>query len=83
MDSPGKRSTRRPSAGPGDYYDFDRPMNNMVAATSEGASWGFFDFRRKGEGFDDGYQSVPVNWGISSARTRRSFTLVREMTDAR
>jgi hypothetical protein len=66
-----------------DHYDFDRPRNNFVAATSEHASWGFFDFRRKEEGFDEGYQSVPVNWGLSSARKRGFFSLLREMTGGR
>ena len=66
-----------------DHYDFDKPRNNVVAATSEHASWGFFDFRRKEEGFDEGYQSVPVNWGISSARKRGFFGLLREMTGGR
>lgn len=63
-----------------DHFDFDQPMNNFIAATSVGASWGYFDFRMKEEGFDEGYQSVPVNWGISSARKRGFFGLVREMT---
>jgi len=66
-----------------DHYDFDTPWNNFVAATSEHASWGFFDFRRQGEGFDEGYQSVPVNWGISSARKRGFFGLLQEMTGGR
>jgi len=66
-----------------DHYAFGEPWNNFVAATSEHASWGFFDFRRQGEGFDEGYQSVPVNWGISSARKRGFFTLLREMTGGR
>lgn len=65
-----------------DHFDFDQPMNNFVAAVSAGASWGYFDFRKKGEGFDEGYQSVPVNWGISSARKRGFFDLLREITDA-
>ena len=63
-----------------DHYEFDTPRNNFVAATSEHASWGFFDFRRQGERFDEGFQSVPVNWGISSARKRGFFSLLREMT---
>ena len=63
-----------------DHFDFDKPRNNFIAALSESASWGYFDFRMKGEGFDEGYQSVPVNWGISSARKRGFFTLVKEMT---
>jgi len=66
-----------------DHYDFEKPWNNFVAATSEHASWGFFDFRRKGEAFDEGYQSVPVVWGISSARKRGFFGLLREMTGGR
>jgi hypothetical protein len=34
----------------------------------------------KGESFDEGYQSVPVNWRISSERKRGFFKLLREMT---
>ena len=52
-----------------DHFHFDRPMNNMGAAISEYAGWGFFDYRMKGEvDFNEGYQSVPVNWGLSSER---------------
>lgn len=63
-----------------DHFDFDEPRNNFVAALGEYASWGYFDFRMAGEGFDEGYQSVPVNWGISSERKREFFRLVREIT---
>jgi hypothetical protein len=63
-----------------DHYDFEKPWNNMVAATSVRASWGFFDFRRQGETSDEGYQSVPVSWGISSERKRGFFDLVAEMS---
>jgi hypothetical protein len=63
-----------------DHFDFDKPRNNFVAALTEYASWGFFDWRMPGEGFDDGYQSVPINWGISSARKRAFFSLLREIT---
>jgi hypothetical protein len=63
-----------------DHYDFEKPLNNFVAATAGHASWGFFDFRRAGESFDEGYQSVPVNWGISSARKRGFFGLVAELS---
>jgi hypothetical protein len=64
-----------------DHFDFDRPRNNCVAAIGEYASWGYFDWRMPGEGFDDGYQSVPVNWGISSARKRAFFSLLKEMSE--
>jgi len=63
-----------------DHYDFNKPWNNFVAATSEHSSWGFFDYRRQGEGLDEGYQSMPANWSISSARKRAFFNLLREMT---
>ena len=66
-----------------DHFDFDKPWNNFVAATSVHASWGYFDYRQRGEGFDEGYQSVAVNWGISSARKRGFFGLLREMTGGR
>jgi hypothetical protein len=63
-----------------DHFDFDRPDNNMLAAISRYASWGYFDFRMEGEGFDDGYQSVPVNWSISSPRKRGFFALLKKVS---
>jgi hypothetical protein len=63
-----------------DHFDFDRPANNFLSALGEYASWGYFDYRMKGEGFDDGYQSVPVNWGISSPRKKGFFKLLGEIT---
>lgn len=66
-----------------DHFDFDKPRNNCVAAVSQFASWGYFDYRMKDEGYNEGYQSVPVNWRISSARKRGFFRLVSEITGAR
>jgi hypothetical protein len=63
-----------------DHFDFDQPDNNMLAALSRHAGWGYFDYRMKGEGFEDGYQSVPVDWGISSARKKGFFKLLKEVT---
>jgi hypothetical protein len=65
-----------------DHFDFDKPQNNFTAAIGERASWGYFDFRKKGEPFEDGYQSVPVNWGLSSSRKRGFFKLLAEITNA-
>jgi len=65
-----------------DHYDFDRPLNNFTAAVSERAGWGYFDFRRRDESFDEGFQSVPVNWKISSERKRAFFDLMAEITGA-
>jgi hypothetical protein len=63
-----------------DHFDFDKPDNNMLAAVGEHASWGYFDYRMAGETFTDGYQSVPVDWGINSPRKRGFFGLLAEVT---
>ena len=63
-----------------DHFDFDKLENNLLAALRAYASWGFFDYRMAGERFDDGYQSVPVNWTISSPRKRDFFRLLASVT---
>ena len=63
-----------------DHFDFDHSDNNFTAAVKEHVSWGFFDFRMKGEGYDDGYQSVPVNWGLSSERKKGFFGLLKRIS---
>jgi hypothetical protein len=65
-----------------DHFDFDQPTNNFLAAIGEYASWGYFDFRMKSEGFDEGYQSVPVNWGAMSQRKKGFFDLLSQITGA-
>lgn len=56
-----------------DHFDFDQPENNLKAAVEAGASWGYFDYRMEGEGLEQGYQSVPTDWSISSPRKRGFF----------
>ena len=63
-----------------DHFAFDQPKNNFFAAVRAGASWGYFDYRMKDEDFVDGYQSVPVDWGIHSARKQAFFAALREIT---
>ena len=64
-----------------DHFDFDKPRQQLRRRGRASAPrWGYFDFRMQGEGFDDGYQSVPVDWGVSSARKRGFFGLLAEMT---
>ncbi|HEV8604255.1 MAG TPA: hypothetical protein VGQ99_02740 [Tepidisphaeraceae bacterium] len=63
-----------------DHFDFAKPDNNFLAALSKGAGWGYFDFRKEGEPFDEGFQSVPVNWQISSDRKRGFFQLLQQIT---
>ena len=65
-----------------DHENFDQPTNNFSAAIAAHASWGWFDYRRKGEGMEEGYQSPPVNWGLSSERKRAFFKLCAEITGA-
>ena len=63
-----------------DHFNFEVPVNNFTAALGEYCGWGYFDFRMKGEGFDEGYQSIPANWGISSPRKAGFFRLLAEIT---
>lgn len=63
-----------------DHFNFDVPENHFTSAVSEYAGWGYFDFRMREEGYDDGYQSVPVNWGLSSPRKRGFFRRLAEIT---
>ena len=63
-----------------DHEKFDLAVNNFTVSVGEHVSWGWFDYRRKGEGSDEGYQSPPVGWGICSARKRGFFKLLSEIT---
>ncbi len=71
-----------------DHFNFDKPSNNFVESIKNYVSWGFFDFRAsKGvrgseidEPFDEGYQSIPVNWQISSTRKKAFFDKLEEIT---
>ena len=62
-----------------DHFDFEKPVNNYVNTIKAYASWGYFDYRMQDEGFNEGYQSVPVNWRISSTRKRGFFNKTREI----
>ena len=66
-----------------DHFDFEAEDNHLLAALGSYAGWGYFDYRMAGEGYDEGYQSVPVNWTISSARKRGFFDLLARITGAK
>lgn len=66
-----------------DHFNFEQPENNMTTALSEHASWGYFDYRMKGESFKDGYQSVPADWSIGSPRKRAFFDLLAQVTGSK
>jgi len=62
-----------------DHFTFDESDNNFLAALDRYAGWGYFDFRKPGEVFEEGYQSVPTDWGTNSERKRGFFRLLREV----
>lgn len=63
-----------------DHFDFEQEKNNFVAAVEKYVSWGYFDYRKDGEPFSVGYQTVPVDWGINSDRKKAFFNKVKEIT---
>jgi len=63
-----------------DHYNFESDTSNLEMAVRSYASWGYFDFRRVGEPFEDGYESVPVDWGITSERKKAFFDKLEEIT---
>ena len=71
-----------------DHFDFDKPWNNMLAAISSRASWGYYDAGPGAGGswchgdYVEGYQNVPVNWGINTPRKRGFFELCRRIAVA-
>ncbi len=69
-----------------DHFDFDKPWNNMLAALSGYASWGLFDAGPGSGGagatgdYVQGYQNVPVSWGINTPTKQGFFRLLKEIT---
>lgn len=63
-----------------DHFDFDQEKNNFTAAVEKYVSWGYFDYRKEGEDFSVGFQTVPVDWGVNSERKKAFFNKVKEIT---
>lgn len=63
-----------------DHFDFDKADYNLLASVEGYVSWGYFDFRNQGEGYEDGFQSVPVDWSINSGRKNSFFNKLAEIT---
>lgn len=62
------------------HYAFDLSKNNCKVATLAYASWGYYDYRKKGESFANGFQSIPVDWRISSPRKKWFFNYIKKIT---
>jgi hypothetical protein len=63
-----------------DHFNFESDSCNFVNAIRSYASWGYFDYRMKDESYEQGYQSVPVDWGINSERKKAFFKKLKEIT---
>ena len=63
-----------------DHFHFESDTCNFLTAIKSYASWGYFDYRMKDEGFENGFQSVPVDWNISSDRKKSFFSKLKEVT---
>ena len=64
-----------------DHFDFEKEENNFTVSIKNYCSWGYFDYRFKGEtDYKEGFQSVPVDWGIHSNRKIGFFKLVKEIS---
>ena len=56
-------------------------VTNLFAGVEVYAPWGYYD---QGENnYKDGYQSVPVNWGINTPNKRAFFDAVAEVTGSK
>ena len=71
-----------------DHYEFGDEANNFAEALLHYTSWGYFDpgdaaGRNVAFGnYKDGYQIVPVEWGINTPRKRTFFDYLKELTSA-
>jgi hypothetical protein len=63
-----------------DHFNFESGNNNFINAVRSYTSWGYFDYRMKDEGFENGFQSVPVDWGINSERKKQFFKKLKEIS---
>ncbi len=61
-----------------DHFDFDQPVNNMQKAIESYAGWGYFDPGKNN--YEDGYQSMPVDWRINTDRKKAFFAFLKEVT---
>ena len=66
-----------------DAIRFERrvsPATRIEVARARSRLQGAVRAHLSARGFDEGYQSVPVNWGMSSARKKGFFELVSSMS---
>lgn len=54
---------------------------SLEVSASKGIGWGYYDQGRAND-YVEGFQSPPVNWGLSTAHKRTFFSRVKEITSA-
>lgn len=64
-----------------DNANFESDTCNFQVAVKNHISWGFFDYRRKGvTDLKEGFQSIPVDWGVNSENKKAFFEKVKEIS---
>ena len=64
-----------------DNFDFDNPSSHFNIALENYISWGFFDYRKKGNNdLREGFQTIPIDWGINSENKKAFFNKLKEVT---
>lgn len=67
-----------------DNFDFASDSSHLAIALKNYISWGYFDYRKKGvTDLKEGYQSIPVDWGIDSLDKKAFFIKIKEVTGTR
>ena len=59
-------------------FHFAEATNHLLASVDEYTSWGYYEQGQSN--YQDGFQSPPVNWSISSDNKRQFFELVKKVT---
>ena len=59
-------------------FDLDQEDNNFSRSVMNGCSWGYLDIGINN--YNDGYQRVPVQWGINTKEKRDFFALARRIS---
>lgn len=65
-----------------DHFNFEDNTNNFVKATEAHVSWGYFDFRKKDEPYEQGFQCIPADWGLNSERKKSFFSILKKWNNA-
>lgn len=52
------------------HFDLDVENYHFKVAVELYSSSGYFDYRMDGEPYEDGYQSIPLDWGIHPPRKK-------------